>query len=211
MPLYYVGKIPVIGPFITRVLLPVSVARPTHRWRVGNTFDLYSPKYSFHYDHVEVHGWYERADLETIRPVGAAAASATSRPSLQLTTTPGAEVPEEVACNLCGRSNPRLLCRLRDYRLQTDDREWTVVKCRNRGLAYLNPRPAREEISMYYPEAYSDERKNQSERYRRRAAIERVNLADWIVRAAHISGQIVAQFEKSGVAGVRRREDRQAA
>ena len=43
------------------------------------------------------------------------------------------------------------------------------------------------------------------------AAIERVNLADWIVRAAHISGQIVAQFEKSGVARVRRREDRQAA
>jgi len=69
VPMYYVSKIPVIGPFITRLLLPVSVRPPTHRWRVGNTFDLYSPKYAFTYDHVEVHGWYERAGLEQIRPV----------------------------------------------------------------------------------------------------------------------------------------------
>ena len=33
------------------------------------TFDLYSPKYSFTYDHVEVHRWYERAGLERITPV----------------------------------------------------------------------------------------------------------------------------------------------
>jgi SAM-dependent methyltransferase len=69
VPLYYVGKIPVIGPFITRLLLPVSVKPPTHRWRVGNTFDLYSPEYSFFYDHVEVHRWFEEAGLELIRPV----------------------------------------------------------------------------------------------------------------------------------------------
>ena len=69
IPLYYIGKIPVIGPFITRVLVPVSVHPPTHRWRVGNTFDLYSPEYAFHYDHVEVHRWYEDAGLERIRPV----------------------------------------------------------------------------------------------------------------------------------------------
>jgi hypothetical protein len=59
----------VIGPFITRILIPVSVRPPTHRWRVGNTFDLYSPEYSFHYDHVEVHRWFEDAGLEHIRPV----------------------------------------------------------------------------------------------------------------------------------------------
>jgi SAM-dependent methyltransferase len=69
VPLYYVGKIPVIGPFITRILIPVSVRPPTHRWRVGNTFDLYSPEYVFTYDHVEVHGWFEEAGLEDIRPV----------------------------------------------------------------------------------------------------------------------------------------------
>lgn len=70
VPLYYVSKIPGLGPFVTRVLLPVSVNPPNHRWRVGNTFDLYSPKYAFYYDHVEVFGWYERAGLERIRPVG---------------------------------------------------------------------------------------------------------------------------------------------
>jgi hypothetical protein len=69
VPLYYVGKIPVVGPFVTRLLLPVSVKPPTHRWRVGNTFDLYSPQYSFFYDHVEVHRWFEEAGLEQIRPV----------------------------------------------------------------------------------------------------------------------------------------------
>jgi len=69
VPLYYVGKLPLIGPLITRILLPVSVRPPTHRWRVGNTFDLYSPKYAFTYDHVSVHGWYENAGLEQIRPV----------------------------------------------------------------------------------------------------------------------------------------------
>ena len=69
VPLYYVGKIPVLGPFITRLLLPVSVRPPTHRWRVGNTFDLYSPRYAFMYDHVEVYDWFERAGLDHIRPV----------------------------------------------------------------------------------------------------------------------------------------------
>lgn len=70
VPLYYVSKIPVLGPLVTRVLLPVSVNPPTHRWRVGNTFDLYSPKYAFYYDHVEVFGWYEKAGLTRIRPTG---------------------------------------------------------------------------------------------------------------------------------------------
>jgi SAM-dependent methyltransferase len=69
VPLYYVNKVPVIGPFITRLLLPVSINPPTHRWRVGNTFDLYSPEYAFAYDHVEVYKWFERAGLEKITPV----------------------------------------------------------------------------------------------------------------------------------------------
>jgi 2-polyprenyl-3-methyl-5-hydroxy-6-metoxy-1,4-benzoquinol methylase len=69
VPLYYVSKIPLVGPFITRVLLPVSVRPPTHRWRVGNTFDLYSPTYAFTYDHVEVYGWFRKAGLAEITPV----------------------------------------------------------------------------------------------------------------------------------------------
>jgi hypothetical protein len=59
----------VIGPFITRLVLPVSVHPPTHRWRVGNTFDLYSPKYAFAYDHVEIYRWFEQAGMSEIRPV----------------------------------------------------------------------------------------------------------------------------------------------
>jgi SAM-dependent methyltransferase len=69
VPLYYVGKVPVIGPFVTRLLMPVSVHPPTHRWRVGNTFDLYSPRYAFAYDHVEVYRWFEEAGMSDIRPV----------------------------------------------------------------------------------------------------------------------------------------------
>jgi SAM-dependent methyltransferase len=68
VPLYYVSKIPILGPFITRILLPVSVKPPTHRWRVGNTFDLYSPKYAFTYDHVDVHRWFQEAGLVDINP-----------------------------------------------------------------------------------------------------------------------------------------------
>lgn len=69
IPLYYVGKLPVLGPFVTRILIPVSVHPPSHRWRVGNTFDLYSPKYAFAYDHVEVHRWFKDAGLEQVTPV----------------------------------------------------------------------------------------------------------------------------------------------
>lgn len=69
VPLYYIGKVPVLGPLVTRILLPVSVRPPTHRWRVGNTFDLYSPEYAFTFDHVAVHRWFEDAGFEQIRPV----------------------------------------------------------------------------------------------------------------------------------------------
>jgi SAM-dependent methyltransferase len=70
IPLYYFSKLPAVGPFVTRVLLPVSVNPPNHRWRVGNTFDLYSPQYAFYYDHPEVFAWYESAGLTRIRPTG---------------------------------------------------------------------------------------------------------------------------------------------
>ena len=69
VPLYYVNKIPVLGPFITRILFPVSVNFPTRQWRICNTFDLYSPRYVFFYDHVEVFNWYKQAGLVDIQPV----------------------------------------------------------------------------------------------------------------------------------------------
>jgi SAM-dependent methyltransferase len=69
IPLYYVNKVPAIGPFITRLLLPVSVRPPTHAWRVCNTFDLYSPEYQFFYTHAEVNDWLIDAGLERVRVV----------------------------------------------------------------------------------------------------------------------------------------------
>ncbi len=69
VPLYYVNKIPVLGPFITRILLPVSVNFPTHRWRICNTFDLYSPKHVFFYTHHDVFQWYKQTGFTDITPV----------------------------------------------------------------------------------------------------------------------------------------------
>lgn len=70
VPLYYVSKIPAFGKFVTRILIPVSINPPNHAWRVGSTFDLYSPEYAFTYDHVQVFEWYKRAGLVEITPTG---------------------------------------------------------------------------------------------------------------------------------------------
>lgn len=69
VPLYYIDKIPGVGPLITRILLPVSVNPPTHAWRVCNTFDLYSPQYQSFHTHAEVDDWFHDAGLEAIRVV----------------------------------------------------------------------------------------------------------------------------------------------
>jgi hypothetical protein len=69
IPMYYVNKVPALGPFITRILLPVSVNPPTHAWRVCNTFDLYSPQYQSFHTHAEVNHWFLEAGLERIRVV----------------------------------------------------------------------------------------------------------------------------------------------
>lgn len=79
-------------------------------------------------------------------------------------------MPEHVTCNLCGTSDARPLYRLRDYRLRVDDHEWQIVRCRRCGLGYLNPRPAPEEVSRYYPSSYFAHRPAATERYERLAA-----------------------------------------
>jgi|tagenome__1003787_1003787.scaffolds.fasta_scaffold20922055_2 2-polyprenyl-3-methyl-5-hydroxy-6-metoxy-1,4-benzoquinol methylase len=67
IPMYYVNKVPGLGPFITRILIPVSVNPPTHAWRVCNTFDLYSPQYQSFHTHAEVNDWLLDAGLERVR------------------------------------------------------------------------------------------------------------------------------------------------
>jgi SAM-dependent methyltransferase len=79
-------------------------------------------------------------------------------------------VPEHVACNLCGADDAKLLYRQRDERLRVDEIEWNLVQCRRCGLGYLNPRPTREEVTVYYPETYFADRAHMADRYRRQAS-----------------------------------------
>jgi SAM-dependent methyltransferase len=79
-------------------------------------------------------------------------------------------VPEHAACNLCGADDAKLLYRQRDERLRVDDIEWNLVQCRRCGLGYLNPRPTREEVTVYYPETYFAGRAHMADRYRRQAS-----------------------------------------
>lgn len=46
--------------------LPICMHR-SWRWRVLDTFDLYSPKYQSYHTHYEVFRWFEEAGLEEIR------------------------------------------------------------------------------------------------------------------------------------------------
>jgi SAM-dependent methyltransferase len=79
-------------------------------------------------------------------------------------------VPEHAACNLCGADDAKLLYRQRDERLRVDDIEWNLVQCRRCGLGYLNPRPTREEVTVYYPETYFADRVHMADRYSRQAS-----------------------------------------
>lgn len=61
---------------------------------------------------------------------------------------------EWVKCDLCGLDDVESLLTGKD-RLLGGEEEFGVVRCRNCGLIYTNPRPTREEISRYYPSQYS--------------------------------------------------------
>jgi SAM-dependent methyltransferase len=69
VPLYYVHKIPVVGPALS-FLTPIS-HHPKARWRVLDTFDWYSPKYQWKHSYEEVFPWFEQHGLTDIRVLGA--------------------------------------------------------------------------------------------------------------------------------------------
>lgn len=58
-----------------------------------------------------------------------------------------------VNCNFCGNSHTKILYILRDFQLGIPG-EFTLVKCTNCGLLFLNPQPTWEELQPYYPEWY---------------------------------------------------------
>ena len=60
---------------------------------------------------------------------------------------------EYVDCKLCGIDSTKFMFHVRD-RNSREKRVFNLVKCKTCGLAYLNPRPNKEEINEYYPPWY---------------------------------------------------------
>jgi Methyltransferase domain len=64
---------------------------------------------------------------------------------------PGMEL---VSCDLCRSDQSELVTRQRDLLLEVTQDEFTVVRCRQCGLIYLNPRPSKDLLGSYYPTVY---------------------------------------------------------
>lgn len=60
---------------------------------------------------------------------------------------------EYVNCNLCGRDDSSLVFVQRDQ-LTECDQPFNVVRCRQCGLVYVNPRPASAEMGAFYPTTF---------------------------------------------------------
>ena len=65
IPLYHVYRVPGLY-HVGCATLPICMHR-SWRWRVLDTFDLYSPTYQSYHTHYEVFRWFEEAGLERIR------------------------------------------------------------------------------------------------------------------------------------------------
>jgi SAM-dependent methyltransferase len=61
---------------------------------------------------------------------------------------------EMVSCILCGSSRSTQFLTQRDLNLARNETEFTVVRCGDCSLLYLNPRPTPSEIRNYYPPEY---------------------------------------------------------
>jgi len=60
---------------------------------------------------------------------------------------------EYVKCNICDKGNSKHLFMVEDKQFESTEK-FSIVKCRNCGLAYLNPRPEKNEIGKFYPKEY---------------------------------------------------------
>lgn len=60
---------------------------------------------------------------------------------------------EEVACTLCGENRPQFLFHRTDLAIGLPG-EFSIVRCQNCQLIYLNPRPTVTSIGYYYPSSY---------------------------------------------------------
>ena len=63
---------------------------------------------------------------------------------------------ESIACNLCGKSDHRVVYQKPDMKYFPNER-FSAVECLNCGLGYVNPRPTFSEMSRYYPGDFYDD------------------------------------------------------
>ncbi|MBF0104193.1 MAG: class I SAM-dependent methyltransferase [Deltaproteobacteria bacterium] len=61
---------------------------------------------------------------------------------------------ETVSCDLCGSSEYDDLFKQKDLFYRVSDEEFHMVRCRQCGLHYLNPRPTVSEMTHHYPDDY---------------------------------------------------------
>lgn len=57
-------------------------------------------------------------------------------------------------CTACGSEEHNMILVAEDSRLHTTNEKFNLFQCRQCGLVYVNPRPAREEIGKFYPRDY---------------------------------------------------------
>jgi len=61
---------------------------------------------------------------------------------------------ELVFCDLCHSNQSDVMVKQRDLLMEVSRDLFTIVKCRNCGLVYLNPRPSKDLLGSYYPTDY---------------------------------------------------------
>jgi len=61
---------------------------------------------------------------------------------------------EHIKCIFCDIDDAETILYSKDIRYKTSDEIFKIVKCKNCGLIYLNPRPSKKEIGNFYPSNY---------------------------------------------------------
>ena len=82
-----------------------------------------------------------------------------------------------VGCNQCGSDRSRSVARGTDREFATTTDSFTVVKCTECGLLYLNPRPDVSELDTIYPASYQC--------YNIRADDDGIDRRSWVTRLRH--------------------------
>ena len=100
------------------------------------------------------------------------------------------------ACLVCGCDLFEPLFKASDRLYRTTTREFAVVRCRQCGLARLDPQPAPEELRLYYPETYwfrpdSSAAGRMEEAYRRLVLRGHVRFVEQALRHSRARGPLL--------------------